>query len=438
MSDIIIMSKKELDKVTVIRDLVNRRIKSKEAAKLLNLSTRQIRRLKNRFEKFGGKGLVHQNRGQQGHNRLPDKLVAKTKKILEERYADFWPSHAQEKLAENHGIGISKEKIRQIMIEVKLWLPKKDRLRAHFRSWRDRKEYFGEMQQYDGSFHDWFEERLPLCTLLASVDDATGQVTHARFAVDEGVLNTFTFWQEYIGEHGRPLSIYLDRYSTYKINIGDQKDDPDNLTQFERAMKKDLNIDIIHAHSPEAKGRVERLFKTLQNRLPKELRLAKVNSSEEANVFLQKQFLPRFNQKFAVLAKKSGNLHRPVSQEEFRSLHRIFSIQTLRKVNNDFTVSLKGIWYQLLAEQPVLVLKKDVVIMEEHLDNTIWIRKGNKLLNFTKLPKRPIKIVNLQITGLTSRRQFSWKPPLDHPWSKGFLPKPVEALVNANLINTKC
>jgi transposase len=438
MTDIIIMSKKELDKVAVIRDLVNRRIKSKEAAKFLNLSARQIRRLKNRFKKFGGEGLIHQNRGQIGHNRLSDELLAKTKRILEERYPDFWPSHAQEKLSENHGLKISKEKIRQIMIESRLWIPRKDRLKAHYRSWRDRKEYFGEMQQYDGSFHDWFEGRLPKCTLLASIDDATGQVTHARFAADEGVLNTFAFWREYLGLHGKPLNIYLDRYSTYKINTRDLKDDPDNVTQFERAMKKDLNITIIHARSPEAKGRIERLFKTLQNRLGKELRLAKVNSIVEANQFLQKQFLPYFNRKFPVLAKKPGNLHRPVTKEELWSLGSVFSIQTPRKVNNDFTVSLKGAWYQLLAEQPVLIVKKDAVIMEEHLDDTISIRKGNKHLNFSRLPSRPVKVQNIPIIGLTPRRQFSWKPPVDHPWRKRFLAKPVEALVNANLINSKC
>lgn len=438
MTNIIIMSKKELDRVVVIRDLANKQIKNREAAKLLYLSARQIRRLKSRFKKFGGKGLVHQSRGQKGHNKLSDKLVAKTKKILKERYEDFWPSHAQEKLVENHAIRISKEKVRQIMIEAKLWIPKKDRLRAHFRSWRDRKEFFGEMQQYDGSFHNWFEGRLPKCTLLASVDDATGQITYARFADDEGVFNTFLFWQEYIGVHGKPLSIYLDRYSTYKINNKGQKDDPDALTQFERAMKKDLNINIIHAHSPEAKGRIERLFKTLQNRLVKELRLAKVNSIREANQFLQEQFLPRFNQKFAVLAKKSGNLHRPVMREELRSLYSIFSIQTPRKVNNDFTVSLKNLWYQLLAEQPVLVLKKDTVIMEEHLDNTIWIRKGNKYLNVTRLPQRPTKIKDIPVIALTTKKQFSWKPPLGHPWRKSFLLKPVEALAKPNLINSKC
>lgn len=432
MAGIIIMSKKELDRVVVIGDLANKRIKGKEASKLLNLSARQIRRLKNRFKKFGGKGLIHRSRGRKGHNRLGNELTARIKKILKERYVDFWPGHAQEKLAENHDLGISKEKVRQIMIEARLWTPKKDRLRSHFRSWRDRKEFFGEMQQYDGSFHNWFEGRLPGCVLLASIDDATGQITQARFADNEGVFNTFLFWREYLRELGKPLSIYLDRYSTYKINSGNQKDDPDNLTQFERAMKKDLSVNIIHARSPEAKGRIERLFKTLQNRLPKELRLAKINSIIEANRFLQEQFLPSFNQRFAVLAKKSGNLHRSIAQEELRSLCRIFSVQTSRKVNNDFTVSLKGLWYQLEAEQPALVLKKDAVIMEEHLDNTIRIRKGNKYLNVVRLPQRPTKIKDIPVTGLSVKKQFSWKPPLNHPWRKSFLSKPVEALANAN------
>jgi len=201
-------------------------------------------------------------------------------------------------------------------------------------------------------------------------------------------------------------------------------------------MEKDLGVKILHARSPEAKGRIERLFNTLQNRLPKELRLAGIKSLKEANEFLIKKFLPKFNQQFSVVAKKPGNLHRPFSQRDQESISSVFSIQTPRVVNNDFTASLKGIWYQLAREQPTLVLKKDQVIFEEHLDGSIWIRKGKRYLNYSVLPDRPKKIKNTPIIGLTRQRQTNWKPAADHPWRKSFLPKPIEALAT-NLIKSE-
>lgn len=428
MTEIITMSKKELNRIPVLQDLADKRIRGSAAAKLLKLSDRQIRRLKLRFKQFGAKGLIHKSRGERSHHCLPETLTARAINLLKKHYSDFWPTHAQEKLADNHGLKLSKETVRQLMIAAKLWRPKKERLKAHYRGWRERKEQYGEMQQYDGSPHDWFEGRLPKCTLLAAIDDATSQITHARFAFDEGVKNTFIFWREYLAAHGKPLNIYLDRYSTYKINAKEQIDDPERLTQFQRAMEKDLNISVIHALSPEAKGRIERLFSTLQNRLPKELRLVKINSLDGANRFLKETFLPRFNQRFAVVAKKPSNLHRPVRPEELHRLSCIFSVQTPRTVNNDFTISFRGLWYQLRAEQPLLVLKKDTIVMEEHLDGSVWIRKGKHYLSFSRLPVRPAKTKDIPVTGLTSKKQFSWKPPMDHPWRKSLWPRPVEAL----------
>lgn len=431
MTNIITMSKKELDRAQVIRDLINKRIKGKAAAKLLELSARQIKRLKKRYKQSGAVGLIHQSRGQKSHNQLAGKIKSKATKLLKKSYSDFGPTHAMEKLAENHKIILCKETVRQLMIGERLWMPKQERLKAHYRSWRDRREYFGEMQQYDGSDHDWFEGRLPKCTLLAAIDDATGEVTHLRFAGDEGVFNTFTFWLEYMTIHGKPLNIYLDRYSTYKINHQTMRDDPTCLTQFERAMEKDLQIKIIHARSPQAKGRIERLFNTLQNRLPKELRLAKIKSLAEANQYLTKEFLPMFNRRFTVVAKKPGNLHRPFGREDQKSIGGIFSIQTSRVVNNDFTVSLKGIWYQLAMEQPVLVLKKEKVIVEEHLDGSVWLRKNKRYLNYRILPERPKKIRAIPLIGLSREKHTGWKPPANHPWRNSFLSKPVEALTPA-------
>lgn len=433
MSKAIIMSKKELDRVSILTKLKDRRINNATAAKFMRVSIRQIKRLKKRFKKSGATGLIHKSRGKAGHNRLPDELTDKVKKLLQEKYSDFKPTLAMEKLDELHQIKISKETARQIMISAGLWIPKSERLKSHYRSWRDRKEQCGEMEQYDGSLHDWFEGRLPKCVLLLAIDDAEGKITHARFASDEGVINTFRFWNEYLTRNGKPLIIYLDRYSTYKVNIGDNKDEPDERTQFQRAMEGDLNVKIIHARSPEAKGRVERVFNTLQDRLVKELRLAGIKSIDEANKFLVDKFLPKFNRKFAVLAKKSGDLHRPVTKTELSQLAGILSIQTPRKVNNDFTISYNGVWYQLAEQQPTLVIKKDAVIVEKRLDDSIHIRRGKHYLTFMVLSERPKRIIDLPITGLTPKKQFKYIPPASHPWRNKILLRPVEALATKEL-----
>lgn len=432
MTETIVMSKKELDRVPILTKLKDSQIDIATAAKQMSLCIRQTIRLKQKFEK-GSAELIHKSRGQPGHNCLPTKKVERAKKFLIEKYADFKPTFAMEKLRENHKLKISKETVRQIMIDAGLWIPKAERLKAHYRAWRDRKEQRGEMEQYDGSKHDWFEGRSPICTLLLAIDDAKGDITHARFAADEGVINTFIFWDEYLKGNGKPLSIYLDRYSTYKINIGDNKDEPDELTQFQRAMESDLMVKIIHARSPEAKGRVERVFGTLQDRLVKELRLAGINNIPDGNKFLIEKFIPAFNKKFGVPAKKSGDLHRSVTKEELHKLAGIFSIQTSRKVNNDFTISFNSVWYQLAQEQPTLIRKKDTVIVEEHMDSSIHVRKGKHYLSVTVLPQRPKKIIDLPLTGLTSKKQFNWTPPASHPWRRTFLQKPVELLAKKEL-----
>ena len=431
MTNIIVMSKKEVNRLPVLTKLQDKKINNNTAAKMLGITIRQIKRIKKKFKKQGAEGLIHKSRGKRGHNRLPNKIITRATNLLRQFYRDFKPTMASEKLAEHHQLELSKETVRQLMISAHLWISKKERLKTHYRSWRERKEQYGEMQQYDGSKHDWFEGRMPICTLLLAIDDATGKITHAEFATDEGVINTFLFWRGYLEKHGKPLNIYLDRFSTYKINSGEYKDDPKNFTQFQRAMETDMKIKIIHANSPEAKGRVERVFQTLQDRLPKEMRLAKINTVVKANEFLIDRFIPKFNEKFSVVAKRDGDLHRPVTKLELKNLAGIMSIQTPRKVNNDFTVSLKGAWYQLEQKQPTLILKKDTVICEEHLDLTVHLKKGRHYLNFKVLPAKPKKLINLPIVGLTTKQQIN-KPPLNHPWSKPLRLRSVEALARQN------
>ena len=416
--ELITMTQKELSRYEIIKKLIEGKIDEIGAAKQLNLSKRQTRRLKAKVKKHGIKGVIHGNRGKESNRRISNEKNKEIKEIVKDKYYDFGPTFASEKLEENHQIKIGKERLRQLMIEWNLWKPKPRKKNKEYRRWRERKEQYGEMEQFDGSYGKWFEDRAPICCLLASIDDATGNITDLRFRTGEGIPSVFAFWIEYVKENGKPLNIYLDRHSTYKKNHKSVFDDPNCLTQFEGAMK-DLNTNIIHARSPQAKGRAERLFGALQDRLIKELRLANISTIEEANKFVKEVFIPKFNQKFAVLPQKKGNLHRKLTKIEEKNLDKIFSIQNTRIVNNDFTVRYKGKWFQLSQTQPTLVLRKDKVLIEERINGEIFISLRDKYLNYIVLPKRPEK-VKMKVVGLTRAKPL-WKPPANHPWRRPFL-----------------
>lgn len=416
--ELITMSQKELSRYEVIKDLIIGKINGTEAAGKIRLSVRQTKRLKNKVKKSGARGLIHSNRGRQSNRKIDEKIIRQAKDFLRKNYSDFGPTFAAEKLEENHQIKLSAEKVRQIMTSEKLWKPKPRKKNKEHRYWRERKEHFGEMEQFDGSYHDWFEGRASEPCLLASIDDATGKITKAQFTSDEGVIPVFSFWQSYVKKHGKPLKIYLDKHSTYKINTKHLLDDPDALTQFERAME-DLDIEVIHAHSCQAKGRVERLFGTLQDRLIKELRLANISGVKEANKFLKEFFIPKFNTRFAVVPQSQVNFHKALTKREKENLDKIFSRQDTRVVNNDFTLSYESKWYQLDKSQPALVCRKDRVELEKRLDGKIFINLRGKYLNFKELPERPKK-VKMKVNFLT-KAEPDWKPPIDHPWRKPFV-----------------
>jgi hypothetical protein len=417
--DIIPMSSQELSRYDIIRELLDGKINGTQAAVQLRLTTRHMRRLKKIVEKFGAKGLIHGNRGKPSNRKITEKILKKAKRYLKKHYSDFKPTFASEKLEERHGIKLGREKVRQIMIGEKLWKAKAQAETKKYRSWRPRKECSGQMEQFDGSYHLWFEDRGEECCLLASIDDATSNITHAEFADNEGVTPVFMFWKEYTARTGKPVSLYLDRHSTYKVNAKSVFDDPQALTQFERAMK-DLDIHVIHAYSPQAKGRIERLFGTLQDRLIKELRLEEISTVPVANEFLRKKFIPKFNEKFAVVAQKDEDLHRKLTRNDTENLDTIFSEQHTRKVHNDFTISFKGTWYQLAEQQPTTVLRKDEVFLEERVDGTLWISLRGKYLEYTVLPERPQRVMKMHVTALTKERQI-WKPPTDHPWRRSLI-----------------
>lgn len=410
----ITMKDTELTRYEVIQKLINNKINGTEAAKLLSRSVRQIKRLKVRVMNEGAQGIIHGNRGSESNRKIGAVTLETTKTLLHEKYADFGPTLATEKLGLNHGVMLSVESVRQIMITEKLWKPKVQRDNGAYHAWRPRKECFGEMEQFDGSYHRWFEDRSEECCLLASIDDATGKITKATFGENEGVQAVFTFWKEYAETQGKPLAIYLDRYSTYKVNHKSATDNHELLTQFER-VAKELDIRLISAYSPQAKGRVERLFGTLQDRLVKELRLRGISDIETANIFLMNVFIPEFNAKFAVVPMKEHDLHRRLSLTEQEQLTTIFSVRSERIVNNDFTIRFKNNWYQLLPAQSCTVLRKDVVTIDEWLDRSIHLRKKSVELNYIVTATRPEK-QRTQTTALVPRPVRI--PPASHPWRK--------------------
>lgn len=421
---LITMTQKELSRYEVIKRLLNKEINGTEAAKQIGVSVRQIRNLKSKVKKYDVKGIIHGNRGKPGNRKIDKETIDKIELIVKKKYSDFGPTFAAEKLDENHAIQISNEKLRGLMIEWELWKPKPRKKNKEYRAWRQRKEQYGEMEQFDGSYHNWLEGRdgrIESC-LLASIDDANGSITKLRFVHDEGTIPVFSFWKPYVETHGKPVSIYLDRLSTYKKNHKSVFDDPKCLTQFQRAMETDLSIKIIHAYSPQAKGRAERLFETLQDRLIKEMRLAGISTLDEANTFVEQKFIPKFNAKFAVIPQKKGDLHKPLTKIDKKNLDKIFSVQETRVVNNDFTVRYKREWFQLDKVQPITVFKKDRVKIETRINGEIFVSLRNKYLGYVPLPGRPEK-VKVKVATLPKNKPV-WKPPADHPWRKPFILAP--------------
>lgn len=415
MENYITMSQKEIKKYDIIKKLISKELNGSEVADILNITARHVRRLKSKVAKGGIKALIHGNRGKPSNRRLPEKERQRIISLLHKHYSDFGPALAAEKLDELHKIKRDKGTVRSIMIAEELWKPKQKKKEEH-RQWRQRKASLGEMIQYDGSYERWFEDRGGEICLLAGIDDATSRVW-AKFDEHEGVEPTFNYWREYIERFGKPFSVYVDKFSTYSMNHKLAKDNPDTLTQFERAMEKDLGVTVIHAHSPQAKGRVEKLFRTLQDRLIKELRLKNISAIAPANKFLEKEFLPKFNAKFMVEPRSNANLHKPLSKKEKDNLDSIFSRQDKKAVRSDFTVSCKKNCYQLTKDQPVTICKQDIVTVEERMDKSIRFKLRGAYLNYRLLPEKPKKM-NIEKSNLqwVIPKSTAHIPLANHPW----------------------
>ncbi len=409
------MTNKEELRTVVLKELVCGQINGTDAAGKLKLKIRQVKRIKRAYVQKGREGLIHQSRGVEGHRKTPASMEKQVVEIIRRDYHDFGPLLASEKLHDIHGIKLGRETIRQMMIKASIWKARPKR-RPDYRCWRERRCGYGELDQFDGSYHGWFEGRnpqLPEVCLLASIDDATGKITDAVFGMNEGVIEVFGFWKSYVLVHGIPVAVYLDKFSTYKINHPSAVDNHEPMTQFQR-VTKELDMDLITAHSPQAKGRVERLFKTLQDRLIKELRLQGISTIRQANIFLKDIFIPWFNSRFAVEPRSAVNMHRMIGDTVKINLSSIFSQQSVRSINNDFTIRFKNTWYQLKEIQPTTIYKSDKVIMEERLDGTVHIGCNGEYLKAFVLPEQPKKQKTQPL--ILTTHTLNWKPAADHPW----------------------
>jgi hypothetical protein len=403
----------ERERYDCIRSCIDRDITNAEAAARLGLKVRQVQNLKRAVEKDGEQGILHGSRGRISNRAThPETVSMVTVFLKNEKHCDFGPTFAQEQLVKQ-GVILCTETLRSLMIKEKLWKPKARRGPAIHREWRPRMSMRGELVQFDGSYHDWFEDGTEAC-LLAATDDATSEVS-ATFEDNEGVLSVFRFWWQYILTNGLPVAIYLDKFSTYKVNHKNAVDNAEMLTQFGRAMQE-LDVRVICANSPEAKGRIERLFGTLQDRLVKEMRLRSIKTRDDANRYLAEEYLLEHNTRFMVAPKQEGDAHRPLTDELRKKLSSIFSIQSKRRVNNDFTIQFKSRWFQLNATQDTTVYKGDTVTIEDRLDGSLHIRSRETYLAYTELPERP-KRIKVKVVALTKEKP-RWVPPVDHPWRK--------------------
>lgn len=313
MSCLITMSQKELHRHETIQKIRDHHLSITQAAEQLALSRSQVHRLLQAYDRFGITGLISKKRNRPSNRRHSEAFRNTVLDLVRECYHDFGSTLAREKLFELHQLSVGKETLRQWMAEAGIWLTRKQRKQRVFQP-RGRRDCFGELVQIDGSHHWWFEERGPKCALLVYIDDATGKLLHLRFAGSENTFDYLHATKAYLQQWGKPLAFYSDKHSVFRSIHASQKDRSSGLTQFGRALYE-LNIDIICANTPQAKGRVERANQTLQDRLVKELRLRSINTIEVANAYMP-EFLEDFNARFAKLPRNPKDMHRPLAPHE--------------------------------------------------------------------------------------------------------------------------
>ena len=415
--DTITMSKKEVRRIEMMDKIVEKRISQKTAASGLGISVRQVKRLVKRYREEGMVGLISKQRGKPSHNQLPEETRQSVVNLLYSTYLDFGPTLAQEKLLERDGLKVSVSSVRKIMIEEEIWKPKKVRkLEVHQR--RERRACLGELVQIDGSPHDWFEGRSPKCTLLVFIDDATGALLQLQFVKSESFFSYASAAEAYFGQYGKPIAFYSDKSGVFKVN-NTSNSKKDALTQFGRAMQE-LGIQIICAETPQAKGRVERVIETLQDRLPKELRLLGINDPNAGNAYLSK-YMQNFNQRFAVKPRSSHNAHRPLSAHD--DLAKIFTWQEDRILTKNLTLQFLYKVYQIKTHRPSYALCKAPVKVCEDANGLVSIYYKGELLDYTiyhSQSKQALVVPSKQLDPVLINMSKAHKPAPEHPWKKGF------------------
>jgi hypothetical protein len=377
------MSDKELKRLSVLQEICDQRITQSQAAQLLHISERQIRRLLQKYKAQGPAALAHAGRGQISNSKLPEELRLKCLNIVSDQLHGFGPTLAHEKLTTVHGFDLSVETLRSWMIAADLWMPQSKRLKRPYQP-RYNQDCFSELIQIDdGSHHDWFEGRAAKCCLLVFIDAATGKLQHLRFCESESTFDYMISTRLYVEQHGKPLAFYSDKHSVFRVNQSSKKDT--KITQFGRVLST-LIIDIIFANSPQAKGRVECANRTLQDRLIKEMRLKGICSIEQANVWLP-CFIEQFNQKFAKMAFNPKNLHRPITETAEEGLDDIFTWREPRRVTNSLTITYDKCVYLLENTEENQSLMGKYIEFLEYPDGTVAIEYQGRKINYSIFDK---------------------------------------------------
>jgi transposase len=415
MDQLLTMSAKELSRVEVMQKLSEKRMSQKEAGTLLRLSTRQIKRLLKAYRKKGAVGLVSKHRGRKGNNRLAENVKKQALNLLKTNYRGFGPTLAHEKLVEKDTLKLSDESVRQLMIAEGLWKPRKVK-KVVTHQLRERRACFGELVQIDGSPYDWFEGRAESCVLLVFIDDATGKLVQLRFVDSESFFSYAGAAEEYFRRCGKPVAFYSDKHGIFRVNLP-SAGSGDALTQFGRAMQE-LDIQIICANTPQAKGRVERVNQTLQDRLVKEMRLRSISSLADGNAYLA-EFIEDFNRRFAIEPRSSVNAHRPLTAKD--DLARILTWQESRTLSKNLTLQFEKVVYQIQTQRPTYAMRQAVVTVCKDARRNLTLLYQGKSLPYSVFHQQakqsevvPSKNVNQALPPTPC------KPAPNHPWRQGF------------------
>jgi predicted DNA-binding protein with PD1-like motif len=407
------MSQKEVDRALFLNQVKEKQITLKRASELLRLSYPQTKRLWARFKQYGPQGLISKKRGRQSNRAVSDEKRKEIVRIINANYYECKPRFISEKLVQYHDIKYSAEFIRQVMIEYKLWFPRTRSEKVYQR--RERKESEGEMLQGDASEHAWFEERGPNCHLHLFVDDATGSIGGGHFCPEETTEGYYKALMPILETKGRPISVYTDKRGTFIVNQGKKR----GKTQFARAMQE-LGINMILAHSPQAKGRIERTFGTLQERLIWEMRIHQINTLEEANEFLPR-FLEEYNKQFAVAPRNPINAYRPLNQHT--NLKYILCTKEIRKVTKNLEIQYNNHIYQLMPPKNLRArLKGANVAVITTLENDLLFEYEGVFLEYKRYYEleyqEPAICRDSLLANWKDVRGRKSKPDKHHPWKK--------------------